>query len=454
MKIDLRALGLALASVCMLAGCVDDQYRVRVEPTDDGLERSIEITPGKPGLGALPGGINVGDDEDASSRIDDSELESLAKLYGAHEPSLTYSSMFGDRVPPDVQGDGFLSRMESSLGEIAAYIERPRGERDIVKSLERLTSAQDLFIEVAIEDLGNRFAGEPWLPALLEWIEDVVSHEFRAVGLEIWALRAGWRNGSVDEFVDPDDAEELDLDDWRTISVATMLGRMALRQVEAGRIQPHELSRLASAILSADDDVFPDLAAGELPGWLVDVIGEEGVRRLLEESEEGDLYEDEHPKVLEWESRWDGDLLSAALGVDGMFEDFDAVSIELVIGAEPLITNGKWDAQAGSISWEFHVPTEPSSTAWTAPTALAIWATPNPETQRAIFGHDAIVGRELAELVLWINGLEETDRSDWDALIHTLQATPASDRERIMQEAAENPGLTDGVDMIEEAWDD
>ena len=127
----------------VLAGCTTSRYDVELEPTDAGMKRSLTFTK------------NV-EDEDGKptySKDELKKLDAIASVYDADKASEAkevtrkFSGVFANRMPQDIGGSGEYRRWQTSLGHASVYVERFRGNDDLLSILQRLGQRVDAGID-------------------------------------------------------------------------------------------------------------------------------------------------------------------------------------------------------------------------------------------------------------------------------------------------------------------
>ena len=401
---------LLLLALLACTGCVEDTYRIRVEPTDDGARRSIELK------------RSVGFEDNKASTMGADEIEAISALYGAGDEPLRYdyAADFSGLMPADTQGAGFEQRITGPLGTMRVYVERPRGERDIERSLERLWSAQALVIELMLEDVDSRFAGRPWLDELRALIDETIRSELRGIGLELWTAMQVSQPRGQNEDGTPSSR-------FKSSAMNDAYARIALRLVERGFVAPDEVF---STGMLGNMEMVAVTRFGK--GYLARLLGEVAADEIWAEYERAAQMEQldwsDHPRVLAWIAEHGGDPLSAASGLNGIVANYDQVDIEYVCPVAPLVTNGTWGESDGVIRWWLPVDADPAQTTRPAPTAFAMVVIPDQDVQLSVIGEVGLNGQDLANHLFWLGTLDEPARQRWRELIDAMADIPKQER--------------------------
>lgn len=426
-----------LAGMAMLAavGCQEDRYRVHVTPTDHAFDRSIKL---------FPHGANTGDDAQAlrSTTITDAELTGVAAVYNATADSREFGARFEEYIPADIQGAGFLTSVSDQFGMLGFYVERPRGQRDVVASLDRVRSAQDLIVQLAIDDARERFADEAWRDDLLDVIDRKIRPELEAIGLEMWAM-----NHVLSA------APDMEMNDQHEGFYTEAGARVVARLVERGFVTPSEVISLGMA--PGIESTKPDAAALlELAqSKLAKLVGAHAAPEVWGAYEaafsDESLDPENDPSVLAWTEECGGSPFLAAFGMDGLLSNYDGVELTLKTNVEPIATNGLWNEEKGTVGWTLHVDPDRNATTWTAPTAFAVWASPDESSQQAIFGMTRLSGDELADHLLWLATRSPADQEAWRRLVDEIKPLSDQERARRLAKAGDaHPELADGVRLV------
>jgi hypothetical protein len=171
-----------------------------------------------------------------------------------------------------------------------------------------------------------------------------------------------------------------------------------------------------------------------VPGFLVEFLEEdrfgEAISRLAEDTEEyrqmladWEVQKQENPELERPEP---GDVITdllaeAFLPGIAFFESGDSLTVSLKLACEPFVTNGSWDADAGSVTWSESLAGRNSQRLEFPSVLYAFWAEPDETYQEQRFGKTVLQNEELAEFCLWHRGLPGEQAKQWDEFVSSLR---------------------------------
>jgi hypothetical protein len=419
------------AAVCLAAaGCKQNTYTVTMEPVPAGMKRTLawQREPTQKGQSA--------------QAIPEAELKRVARLYDATPPdsptsSATFSGTFAEALPADIGGRGWYATYPTSLGTLHAYMERFRGEPDLMSQWERRWRAIDAAVDVVLTWIDASLKGEAGAKRLRTFVDGDFRRDLKNAQLQVWlALERAETLATADESRRA--ATRAGLDDGV---------RLAPFLIERGYLTPKEAPALAWAIQHMDQDdeaalwdwarrqivarmdragldavAAPPLsnASALSESFLSHLRTSAAARGRLEawEKETGSQQEDPEAKF--------GALLAAAFA-PGLLRDYDEVSVGLAAPVAPFMTNGTWTAEAQRVSWRTSIECKPEDAAGSPPLCYAFWTEPSPETQTAHFGRVFLTGEPLAIYCFWRAGLPRGQAERWDTLLESMR--PNTDAE-------------------------
>ena len=403
---------LAILSIVVATGCPERKFKVQMTRTPDGdVQRSLTLwTDGDEG--------EVGPEEDA--------LAAAQQAYGtegeAKEKRVCFERVFDGQLPADLThkglgNDGLVSKASSSVGAVVMYVERMPGEADPVKLLR----AAERVVDTVARALSAGFGHVPELaaePEQLKRVQHFLETQFKEDCLA--AVLLGWQ-----AMVRMDCASEIEDADGTGVSsperfMAAEMARLVDFAVERGYLDREGL------ILDEDE--------------LQRAIGMGFARRLATEAG----YARNEPLPACWKALGQDDGLSdlwerglAEIGVSE--EDFFAMAEALMPGFfgtatagsvafgdvdKPLLTNGQYDGEKRTLSWDCH-----AQEGCIPPQMLfAVWADADEAWQTKHLGRVMCSGERLKDYAVWRAGLEDVQRAEWDAMVETVMPDDAAEK--------------------------
>ncbi len=370
-----------------LAGC-GESYELTVEmrPAGDGLARTIR-------------------GEKRDKGFPDEVRRIIAERYASAGAS-SASDVFAGELPAEFGGSGFHRRFESELGSASIYSERLQPARSAWEVVEAIEAAGDRCIDLWLGWLRWELAELPEFAAFADRVEADVRAWLKNEAL-LFALpqTSGPRTGFVDVPGLPLAVHELLETGFLSLQDLPHLYNIT---------QPEHwaLSRLRSLFAEALDvpvqhDALAFLASpaafvGSWRAW----IEAGGAADVADAPDAGSDPGEACEQLFEL-ANFDFDL----------FGSQTRVAVTLETSVEPLEANGNFDAASGKLHW----PAEDVEDDVYRPLhRYAIWATPDEETQRRLFGRVPLRGKELFEYALWRGGLGEAEATEWSERLASL----------------------------------
>lgn len=429
-----------IALLCV-AGCGSrNTYQVELRLTDGGFVRTVEVSthphpsPTTEGGTALP--------------ISEEERKVFTAIYGQGKlgsESERFERSFSSETPDDIGGNGSLIRLTSELGDTFVYHERFRG---------KLPSLQDRKLREAAV---NRVVG--WTN---DWLDEELAGALGAEEIKHFVANE-WRN---------------DLQDL--VCLLEIAAGMSSEQTSADQERP--LLLVAHFLVERGYLTFTDLAAlplnelseSEQQNWILERLRRkltsstglsadaEALQRLREPEEIGRRFLEFLGRTPEYRLWRDSQLAanaaatvepSAFLGhalepVTGplffsllTWGGFDELKLVLHTAAEPLETNGQWDATSGSVRWHWKLPrrsAQSGEAGWIErglpQVALARWVQVDQPRQLALFGRVLVGDATLRDYCLWRQRLSESQADRWQTLLGRLPELAAAERIAVLIE--------------------
>ncbi len=404
-------------SMFLSAGCSSNKYQIEMSLDEDGLHRSVS-------------GWQERHENDRTiiESLPDNEIWTLGAHYG-HEGTTdnegrnTFTGTFQNEIPDDVGGVGNVVTWSTSLGTMTAYSERIRGSDDLAGRWEERVRKIDRFCEL----IGG-WAEEEAIDAeqgadIRQFVNGPLRDDLKNVSMLCWTLAAG---GPL-------------MSEKNLLEEAAM--RLIQYGVEHGYVAPESIPQLMlvgrgnnqeslNVVLDVLDhkrgeqepplrEVIPALQSVEafqasLANYLANTPEADTLRRQADEGETVNV------------AGIPTDLLLSSLDSGLIIFAADDVAIGFVTGHEPFTTNGFWDPESGSVTWNRSVEGRGESPICVLPAqCFAIWTEPDVQFQEAHFGRVIFDGERLATYITWHEGLTAEKSKEWETFIEGL--TPSSD---------------------------
>lgn len=424
--------GLFAIAVLAASGCSRNRYQIEMSRDGDALRRELTVW--------LERRSSDGDwKTEAPAKA---ELERIAEAYGDEVPESpegkqTFVGRFIERMPEGVGGSGTFTRWSNSLGSVSGYVERFRGDDDLVDDVENRLRAADRLADLLKGWLTSELEGQPGVDRLGEFLDGPFRRDLKNVSLYSWSHAiAAQRSGEFQ----PGFAIRLgqylhergyftadELPSWTRAVQASSKGDAAPLLQWMRRLIATRMDHGAEA---ADAEAFSFLSSKESVQASARRYFRqtEDYQRLLDrwkrESNQGDRDKPRPEEVL-------SEPLSTITSMNQIFGNGDRLEVALETETEPLWTNGEWNQPERKVVWSKGIEAA-DATGWHFPAMLyAIWSIPNETTQRRHFGDVILEGESLARYCLWYEGLSDEETRQWDEFVASWK--PRDDLSRRLQ---------------------
>lgn len=411
---------LALVAVT-LAGCTRNVYDVELAPAGSSLERKLTVKQ-----------QNIPESDPPNAF--ENEMRRIAEAYGVAAPtpgkSHVFRGRFTGRMPNDVGGYGTFTRWDTPLGAAAVYIERFRGNDDMVDVMQSRKAVADRVADLLVAWLGAELKAEPEWPALRRFLDENLRRDLQNLSILAWSSDlAGSSEPSAERYI-----------------------RMLQYIVERGYLEPREIPAINRA--------FADCLRGEnerLTTWFAQLIAARaggGAWRMPERLATPDAVVKSLTIFLEttveyarlhdeWEQKIKMDpdamkpdgmavagqlVLNLLLGGGNVQLGGDWLDVALKTGRPAVFTNGRWSVDQEKIRW----PQQVLGREGFPPIMYAVWDEPDEACQKSHFGAVVLRGQSLLGFCIWYRGLTVAERKEWDAMIDRL--VPESNHEKILSD--------------------
>ena len=424
---SLSLLGAAGCVVLAFAGCQQTNYEIEMRAEQGKLHRQVRVW-------RASGGKSVDDDSEFAA-LPQEVLDRIASSYDQDSPpsrpqKYTFRGEFDGATPNDVGGHGWHKHWKSTLGSTSVYVERFRGNDDLLDDLQRRHRAADRLVDLAIAWAAAELEAADGYDRLRRFLDDELRHDLKNLSLYWWRYVAEDAGDAHNEQALVRIGQYLV---EREYIAPRQLPEVVRAFDEANRGDPRPMLKLVQHMIAVKmetagaaplPDVLeivaqPDRLAASLDRYLRST--EEFQRRQREWEQAKTADPDLDPPQP---SAVAGDLLLAAFPIS-IFSERDRLKVMLAVATRPYLTNGDWDARRRRISWENAISVGESNVNAEPKLLFAAWSRPDTMTQESHFGRELLKDKSLAEYCLWYNGLSQSEAQQWDAFLSTLR--PSSD---------------------------
>jgi len=398
-------------------GCPHNNYEVTLTPRGDEVERTVQFY--------RSDGQSSSTTNSTYEPFDPEELASISAFYP--EDGLTSDGdrhtvrgKFHGALPGDIGGAGWYRRLTTNLGEACFYVERFRGNDDVVRMLAERFRAADQLTDLVVGWVKLEFMSEPGFANLHQFID----HDFRQ-DLKNWSIY-GW----MGEGLKPDDSSdeysvrfgqylierEYVTDEeapgliWGQMDDETVLCSL-LQQLIARKLEvPQEQPMPAALVFIADPKALSD-------SWDNYITNTDAYREKLRIWEN---YKTTNPQAKKPDPDSVLEDLINVLGESGNVGGGNHLSVKLTLPSEPLRTNGKWDETNQWVVWESGLAGKYEISRLPV-ICYADWVAPREDFQWDHLGSVSLTGEELLKYCLWQTGLEEKKAAEWEQFLASLR---------------------------------
>lgn len=413
----IRLLGLVgFLGLVGLVGCERCGARVRMEPVGDQVKRSVAIWRER----RPEGSDRAGPEPDFVRR---------ARAFHEAPPAIVgvewrLNGRFGPALPADLGGSGQFVTHVGRFGTVSAYRERVGGSDRPAAVAQHRRWAAGVAIDLMIGWIGWEAArrGTAEDPAVRAAIEGLDGRGRQDV--EDLAATAPQGGPALVEFLTRRGyLPSVAVAEPATTNALTDLGgflRMWVN-VASGRDRAEALPRALSFLAGPEAEASWKRFASEAP--LAHSARRDLDARPRPTRSPPAEPSDDRTLPTPWEL-----VALDVLGYDLMLEQHHA-TIELVTGAEPVDTDGAYDAATRTITWaRAPIPTEYEA----GVVHYATWATADEPAQRAALGAVLFSGADLLQYESNRAVLPEARRQAWDAALDAAFAAPGDRRAHLV----------------------
>ncbi len=410
------------------AGCVSNHYEVELTPDGKSLKREITVWRGG------------GDKPENTQEFPKEELDKIAGAYNAAVPEKLnqkhkFASLFSGEMPQDVGGKGSFTHWDTSLGSLAMYVERFRGNDDLLADVDSRMKACDQLVNHLTRWLESELKNEPGFPELKKFLDGEFRRDVKNLSLLAWTFEnAGQIQGShhphsvlTEEFLIRA-GQYLVERSYFSIDPLPVLSRFFwdVEYDDPKRFLEFVQRFIALKMGIAEDRPIPDRlkflgSLEELKTSFDGYFGEtQEYQQLLEAWKK---EQDTKPDAKRPEPQ---DVLQLPMIPYLLFRmSPDHLELKVNMPVEPTMTNGQWNAEEKQVQWSRSLLEADSDGTEFPAVCYAVWSEPNVKVQTECFGKVVLEGQALARYCLWQKGLSEAEAKEWEMFLQSLK--PGSD---------------------------
>lgn len=405
-----------------IAGCETQHYEITMTPNGQTVQRELTFWRER-----------TANQKSEVVAFPDDELASIAAAYEVSIPAEKASKhkfikAFSGALPNDLGGSGSYTHWNTSLGSVSAYVERVRGNDDLLADVETRQQAANRLADLLTGWLAAELEGEAGFAELHEFLDQQLRRDLNNLSLYSWGFGVN------------SDHEEAARTEWlvrvgqylveRSYFTPDQLPMLARAVREAGQGRPASLltivQRFAAAKMgvAADQPIPAGLAfladTGVLELSVNDALRQtEEFQQLLEvwNRERGDNPDAEAPEP----NAVIGELAARAFLPAIPFGRSHQLSVKVALTAAPFSTNGQWDAETRQVHWSRDILAGDEQRAGFPTILYAVWSSPDGPAQREHFGRIVLEGEQLSNYALWYCGLSLQEAKEWDGFISKLR---------------------------------
>lgn len=410
--------GLILLAV-LATGCTRNYYEIQLIPRGDALERELTFYRAN---GTDTNGVPV------YQKFSEDQFAAITKLYPPDSRQVdgqrhVVRGQFGGTMPPDIGGAGNWTNYTTSLGTAAIYVERFRGDDDFATTTERRLAAAEQMTDLLIGWSRTELGQEPRYEILHRFLDTDFRRDLKNLILYNWVREISAKS-------DPKRNEEIVI-------------RFAQYLMERGYFKLSELPDFFAALIKNDDRAITRLIqrlvatkmgfseSDPLPECLVFLSDPAAVSASWEKYLLTTEAYQVHVQKWEQERKLNPDLekpkptdvtqeLFLAALDSQLYGTSDQLKVKLALSAAPIRTNGKWDAAASQVVWEFDLDGAEKPTGLPA-FCYASWSTANETFQQEHLGKVLLEGEPLLQYCLGLASLNAKHTGEWEAFLAGLK---------------------------------
>ena len=406
-----------LAILCALVtGCPHNDYTVELKPETNGVERTLVFyradgsnSNGVPNYQTFPS----------------NEVAAITAVYPAgavKQDGQRYIARgeFTGQLPKDVGGAGSYTNLATSLGDAGFYVERFRGNDDLVTPTEKRFHAADQITDLVIGWTRTEFGRERGYKKLRKFLDEDFRNDLKNAGLYFWT-------GQISDLFDTNATTEFVVRFGQYLHERGYLKLSDVPEVYLA-VEDNNGSAMLHLIKQLMAEKMEIPASGPLPKSF-SVLNDPAT---LEKSwtnylARTDLY---RAKLKAWEKKKETNPKLEAPKPTDAFDDLvqnlleplsisggetDHLTVKLALNHAPNHSNGKW--RDGQVVWTADLDENRPLPVL----CYASWSDPNTDFQKAHLGKAILDGDELSEYCLWQDSLGAEQAREWENFLVSLQ---------------------------------
>lgn len=415
----IESLGLPILALLLLGGCTQQVYELEIMPDGDFIERKLTVYSQTTGA----------DGEERISPLSSQERKRIHAFYDSQNDLIegdkhTFVGRFRGQMPADIGGSGSYVRWQSPLGAAYYYSERFRGEDDLQRSIEHRYEAVDKLIDLLLRWSKDEVTDAATFKRVETFLDQELRHDLKNVALYCWShamLSDPGEKGTMQR-LGARVMQYLMERDYLSLPELPIMLRAMNSGDEAAKLEV--LREILIQKLSLDDDEA--LAILTDPEKLA-----QSLRRSIRRSE---IYQAEFRKhrkergiaesQAEAASEFDPLHLLIRYAFQATLPEFNSghtgVRVSVHCGASPFFTNATWDDEEQLAQWRGSI-----DNINVAAMVYVAWSEPDTKTQHTHLGETVLSGENLANFVVWYQGLKPSEKQHFDDFLADL--TPGDD---------------------------
>lgn len=412
-----RCVPILFWSALFVTGCTTQHYEITMTPKGDDVERSLIVSKSS---GSDSKRTPVHEDEltEIAAAFD---RDVLPPIDGKH----FFQALFSRNTPADVGGHGTYVRFDSPCGSVTGYIERFRGDNDLVGELDARRKAVGELVDLLDRWIEQEWGSAPVFPQMQKAMTTTIRRDLENLSCLIYISTV------VDK---PTEAAQNDLG-----------ARITQFLMERHYLLPEDVPIWARA-LSDSDQTRGEEQVGRLMQTLTirlcglpdDQATREALKMLADAKrmqESLKVFLSGTPEYRELKRIDSGnnndpdksfELLSLpirrAFLPKGSLRESDHVVLRLNTSQRPYSTNGNWNPETAAVHWDLQIEArDPKFNGEIPRLCFAVWAEPKEDFQKSHFGQVVFTDQDLFTYCVWYRGLTADETTEWDAFMESLQ---------------------------------
>ncbi|MBN1795152.1 MAG: hypothetical protein JW804_00615 [Sedimentisphaerales bacterium] len=373
-------------------GCEEYEYLIEMTPVENGLQRKINC---------------MGDFQpEQLKRI--SELYNNKKIAGNH-----FIGVFEGKLPDDVGGAGFYSRISTEMGTAHTYSERFGGKDDLKKTIGEISDSVNKIVNFFCGWLDYEFGHDPDLNKLRDFCQNRLRYDAENFALNLWLCK--WQAEIV----------ENESSDFTMQLIHHLIEHDYIELSDIYNFNDsnnnEQSKKLICKILAKKSGLTEEIVHKKFNRFFDEKIFEKSLNSYYKTTS---IYK----QLWEKKKLEESDPNTEPPDFDDFIEDeikihFNIWSpvhkIQVVIKCteEPFETNGDWDANDLKLTWSGTV----NDNIIIPLHVYCFWSNPDKAFQQEHFGKIILSNQALTEYCAWQANLDEGKAKQWSQFLKTLK---------------------------------